>query len=176
MKSPVETARVIACAAALMAAIVAMPTYARGGHGGGHGSTTGSGSHGGSHVASASRSSSPTPHVAGAPFATQSHAAGSFLGIEPHVGTRRSPDAGTVHESRLSPGVKRDEHGHIARDPHAKEAFRRANPCPATGKTYGACPGYVVDHVQALKRGGADDPRNMQWQTTAEAKAKDRRE
>jgi hypothetical protein len=34
----------------------------------------------------------------------------------------------------------------------------------------------VVDHVVALKRGGADRPSNMQWQTTIEAKAKDRRE
>ena len=48
------------------------------------------------------------------------------------------------------------------RSAHAKEAFRRSNPCPATGKTYGACPGYVVDRVQALKRGGAADPSNMQ--------------
>ena len=38
----------------------------------------------------------------------------------------------------------------------------------------GACPGYVVDHVVPLKRGGADAPENMQWQTTAEAKAKDK--
>jgi hypothetical protein len=43
------------------------------------------------------------------------------------------------------------------------------------GETVG-CPGYVVDHKQALKRGGADRPDNMQWQTTAEAKAKDRME
>jgi hypothetical protein len=28
--------------------------------------------------------------------------------------------------------------------------------------------------VKALKHGGADDPSNMQWQTTAEAKAKDK--
>jgi hypothetical protein len=28
--------------------------------------------------------------------------------------------------------------------------------------------------VQALKHGGADAPGNMQWQTLAEAKAKDR--
>jgi hypothetical protein len=28
--------------------------------------------------------------------------------------------------------------------------------------------------VKALKRGGADEPGNMQWQTKAAAKAKDR--
>jgi hypothetical protein len=32
----------------------------------------------------------------------------------------------------------------------------------------------VVDHIKALKRGGADDPSNMQWQTVEDAKAKDR--
>jgi hypothetical protein len=32
----------------------------------------------------------------------------------------------------------------------------------------------VVDHVIALKRGGADAPSNMQWQTVEAAKAKDR--
>jgi hypothetical protein len=36
-----------------------------------------------------------------------------------------------------------------------------------------ACPGYVVDHVKALKRGDRDDPSNMQWQIVA-AKATDR--
>jgi hypothetical protein len=40
----------------------------------------------------------------------------------------------------------------------------------------GACPGYIFDHVIGLKRGGADDPGNMQWQTIADAKAKDRME
>jgi hypothetical protein len=32
----------------------------------------------------------------------------------------------------------------------------------------------VIDHVVPLKRGGPDAPSNMQWQTKAEAKAKDR--
>jgi len=32
----------------------------------------------------------------------------------------------------------------------------------------------MVDHIQPLKRGGADDPSNMQWQTVEDAKAKDR--
>jgi hypothetical protein len=32
----------------------------------------------------------------------------------------------------------------------------------------------VIDHVQALKHGGADTPSNMQWQTIEAAKAKDK--
>ncbi len=31
----------------------------------------------------------------------------------------------------------------------------------------------VVDHIKAQACGGADDPHNMQWQTTAAAKQKD---
>ncbi len=69
---------------------------------------------------------------------------------------------------------QRDANGRIKRDPAARRQFQRQNPCPATGKTSGACPGYVVDHIVALKRGGADAPENMQWQTIADAKAKDK--
>ena len=60
------------------------------------------------------------------------------------------------------------------RDSKARAEFQRVNPCPATGKRTGACPGYVVDHVLPLCAGGADSPDNMQWQTIAEAKIKDR--
>ncbi len=52
--------------------------------------------------------------------------------------------------------------------------FKRSHPCPATGATKGPCKGYVIDHVKALACGGADDPSNMQWQTSADAKAKDK--
>jgi Ni/Co efflux regulator RcnB len=69
---------------------------------------------------------------------------------------------------------ERDANGRIKRNPAARRAFQRGNPCPATGRTSGACPGYVVDHIVPLKRGGADEPGNMQWQTVADAKAKDR--
>jgi hypothetical protein len=40
----------------------------------------------------------------------------------------------------------------------------------------GDCPGYVVDHIAPLKRGGADAPENMEWQAVGAAKAKDRME
>jgi len=56
----------------------------------------------------------------------------------------------------------------------ARDAFQRSQPCPSTGRTSGACPGHLVDHVVPLKRGGADAPSNMQWQTTEQAKAKDK--
>ena len=68
----------------------------------------------------------------------------------------------------------RDSKGRIARSATARHAFQKSHPCPSTGKTSGACKGYVIDHVVPLKRGGADSPGNMQWQTTAAAKAKDK--
>jgi hypothetical protein len=58
---------------------------------------------------------------------------------------------------------------------HAERAaFKRENPCPSTGQRRGACPGYVIDHVKPLACGGPDRPSNMQWQTVAEAKQKDK--
>src|SRR3982074_966394 len=68
----------------------------------------------------------------------------------------------------------RDTHGRIQRHSTAKHAFERSNPCPSTGRTSRRCPGYVIDHVTPLKRGGADTPSNMQWQTKETAKGKDK--
>ncbi len=56
----------------------------------------------------------------------------------------------------------------------ARYRFQRAHPCPVNNKTTGPCPGYVIDHVQPLYRGGADTPGNMQWQTRVDAATKDR--
>ncbi len=66
--------------------------------------------------------------------------------------------------------------GATQRDPHQRAVFVKQHPCPANGKTRGACPGYMVDHIKPLCAGGADHPSNMQWQTVAEAKKKDRLE
>lgn len=72
-------------------------------------------------------------------------------------------------------GVARDKHGRIQRSPHAVRAFRKATPCPSTGRRSGACPGYEVDHVTPLACGGADVPGNMQWLTKAENRRKSAR-
>jgi len=63
---------------------------------------------------------------------------------------------------------------HSKRDPEKRREFTKEHPCPSTGKTSGACSGYIVDHILALKHGGADDPSNMLWQTVEAAKAKDK--
>ena len=72
------------------------------------------------------------------------------------------------HTSRYTYGVPRDSKGRIKRSESAKKEFMKG-----TGYPHGRT-GYVVDHVIPLKRGGADSPSNMQWQTKEAAKAKDR--
>jgi hypothetical protein len=71
---------------------------------------------------------------------------------------------------------ERTTSGRIRRNSSARRGFRMANPCPATNSVSGACPGYVIDHIVPLKRGGLDRPDNMQWQTRAAAREKDRTE
>jgi hypothetical protein len=60
------------------------------------------------------------------------------------------------------------------RSQKAKTIFKYSHPCPSTNRNKGSCPGYTIDHIKALACGGADDATNMQWQTQAEAKAKDK--
>lgn len=65
----------------------------------------------------------------------------------------------------------------LAKTPRSQAAryqFAKSHACPSTGQNKLPCPGYVIDHVTALACGGADKPSNMQWQTIAEGKAKDR--
>ena len=74
----------------------------------------------------------------------------------------------TAH--RAGSSVARDSHGRIERSEAAKRSFEQQ-----TGYPRGR-PGYVVDHIIPLACGGADAPGNMQWQTIADAKAKDKTE
>src|SRR5439155_14862422 len=103
----------------------------------------------GHYVAPYTRSAPHSSH----PSAPASHGARTSRTTSLHTAT---PRAG---------GVTRDTHGRIKRSDVAKRDFERHNPCPSTGKTSGACPGYVVDHVVSLKRGGAVAPVNLVWQT-----------
>jgi hypothetical protein len=64
--------------------------------------------------------------------------------------------------------VPRDEKGRIQRSDAARHAFARQ-----TGYPHGR-PGYLIDHIVPLACGGGDAPSNMQWQTAAAAKAKDK--
>lgn len=56
----------------------------------------------------------------------------------------------------------------------AEALFRLANPCPATGVSNGPCKGYVIDRIIPVICGGVEEPANMQWQTLAEAREKDK--
>lgn len=126
------------------------------------GAATGGGhSHG-----SATTSSHSSTHSGGSHAATGSHSGGSH--------SSKWHSTSSHSHSKAAPGVHRDSHGKIARDPRQTNAFKRQHPCPSTGKTSGSCPGYVIDHVIPLKRGGADSPSNMQWQTKGAAKQKDK--
>ena len=96
-----------------------------------------------------------------------------------HRPTAEHPPAantGVRHRSNYCVTCERTPSGRIRRNSSARRAFQHSQPCPSAGSTAGACPGYVVDHIVPLKRGGADAPENMQWQTVQDAKAKDRTE
>lgn len=63
----------------------------------------------------------------------------------------------------------------IHRSTKAINDFKRTHACPATGvASTKPCKGYVIDHIVPLACLGPDAPSNMQWQTVAAAKAKDK--
>jgi len=152
----------LAAPVALVLATAPFPALARGG---GHSSGSSSSSH-----SSSGHSSSHSSSGHSASHPSSGHAASSHTSHSAGHSSATGSSAGSHHSSSHSS----HSHGKTKRDPKQREAFMKSHPCPSTGKTHGACPGYVVDHVQALKHGGADTPSNMQWQTVSEAKAKDK--
>lgn len=85
-------------------------------------------------------------------------------------GTKASSSTARVRSSTTTTPALRDSRGRFKRSAAAKDEFERE-----TGYSHGR-KGYVVDHIVPLACGGADAPSNMQWQTAAEAKAKDKTE
>lgn len=62
------------------------------------------------------------------------------------------------------------------RSAQAVAEFRKVNPCPATGRTRGACHGWEVEHTIPLCAGGSDHPSNMTWMAKAPHREKTRRD
>lgn len=59
-----------------------------------------------------------------------------------------------------------------SRTQRARSDFQRLKPCPTTGRTQGACPGYTIGYIKPLRQGGANTAGNMRWQATQVAKVK----
>lgn len=66
-------------------------------------------------------------------------------------------------EQRYCGAPARNADGSIRRRADVLAAFQRAHPCPSTGKTTGACPGWAKDHVIPMACGGCDAVSNLQW-------------
>lgn len=62
------------------------------------------------------------------------------------------------------------------RSSSVRAEFRKANPCPATGRKTGACPGWQIDHMHALCAGGLDEPANLNWIRAEDHKRKTRQD
>jgi hypothetical protein len=182
MKSPRGAAPGVNLVIALLAAVLLGngTAFARGGGGHSGGGRSGGYVHGytrhdGTYVA---------PYWRGPVGSGRSHgssSSGSSVYHSPSSRTWSTPQGtatlSTIPRHRPSEraqGVARDRHGRIQRSASAKDYFKHEHPCPSTGRTLGSCPGYVIDHIIPLKRGGPDAPVNMQWQTIGDAKAKDR--
>ena len=115
-------------------------------------------------VVSAHERSAPKSTTAATPKASA---------VRPPATRKPAPTATKGHTATAVVPQRRNAQGRIARSATAKRQFEASHPCPTTGRT-GACPGYVVDHIKPLACGGADSPNNMQWQSVAAAKAKDK--
>jgi hypothetical protein len=82
---------------------------------------------GGSHSSHGSRSHSSKSPASKKSFSRSSHT---------HAYRKNYAAPGyALHSS-----VQRDAHGRIKRSAAAKNAFKRQHPCPATGRSSGACP------------------------------------
>ena len=57
---------------------------------------------------------------------------------------------------------------------HVIKEFKLLHPCPANVSYKGHCEGYIIDHIKPLACGGIDSPKNMQWQSKADARIKDK--
>jgi hypothetical protein len=74
-----------------------------------------------------------------------------------------APPINPLLEYRQCGEPARDAKGTIIRRADVLYAYRKAHPCPVTGKTTGACPGWSMDHIVPLAKGGCDMVSNLAW-------------
>lgn len=61
----------------------------------------------------------------------------------------------------------RTEDGRIKRSREVLRAYKKLHPCPATGLSAGACPGWSINHTIPLASGGCDAVYNLDWMPNA---------
>lgn len=84
--------------------------------------------------------------------------------------------AATIIAASLALSPATCANGKPARDGSVLHQFRKANPCPATGKIRGSCPGWEIDHRIALCAGGTDEVNNLQWLKAEQHREKTRKD
>jgi hypothetical protein len=110
------------------------------------------------------------PHERKAPSPKGSSSGSASSGSTSSTSSRStsSSSSGKTQTKQSSAATQpRDSNGRFARSETGKHDFERL-----TGYPKGR-PGYIVDHIVPLACGGPAAPSNMQWQTVADAKAKD---
>jgi len=78
---------------------------------------------------------------------------------------------GSVSAQELSPyidyrrgtEVVRNADGTAKRSQKVLNEYKKLHPCPSTGMTFGACPGWALNHAIPLACGGKDIVINLIW-------------
>lgn len=68
-----------------------------------------------------------------------------------------------LQEYRFCGAPLRNADGTIKRSSTVLTAFKKLHPCPVTGKSSGACPGWAINHIVPLANGGCDAVVNLMW-------------
>jgi hypothetical protein len=74
-----------------------------------------------------------------------------------------SPAVDPLKEYRQCGAPVRLADGSIRRRSDVLTAYRKAHPCPVTGVSSGACPGWSINHIIPLASGGCDAVVNLMW-------------
>ena len=68
-----------------------------------------------------------------------------------------------LKEYRQCGAPERDAKGVIKRSSTVLTAYKKYHPCPVTGLSTGSCPGWQINHIIPLAKGGCDAVVNLAW-------------